>query len=78
VAAGNAVKEQGLPNDLITRIAGDPLFGLTETEIRAELDPAIYIGRAPEQVVEFLRDVVRPRLKELDGTDTDSAPDLKV
>ncbi|SHH53410.1 adenylosuccinate lyase [Sporobacter termitidis DSM 10068] len=78
VAAGNAVKELGLPNDLIARIAGDPLFGLTESEIRSELDPAGYIGRAPEQVDEFLRDVVRPRLSALDSAELGTGAELKV
>jgi adenylosuccinate lyase len=64
VAAGAVVKEQGLPNDLITRIAGDKLFGLTQEEITAELDPSRFIGRAPQQVTEFLRDDVRPALEE--------------
>jgi len=57
VAAGAVVKEQGLPNDLIDRIATDPLFGLTEEEIRAELDASRFVGRAPEQVTEFLESV---------------------
>ena len=33
VAAGAVVKEQGLPNDLISRIVKDPMFDLTEEEI---------------------------------------------
>jgi adenylosuccinate lyase len=78
VAAGNAVKEHGLPNDLIARIAADPMFGLTEEEIRVELDPSRYIGRAPEQVEEFLREAVRPRLKELGDSDFDMEAELKV
>lgn len=60
VAAGAVVKEEGLPNDLISRIAGDPTFSLTEEEIRSTLDPAAYVGRAPEQVTEFLTDIVEP------------------
>jgi adenylosuccinate lyase len=70
VAAGNAVKEQGLPND--------PLFGLTEDEIETELEPARYIGRAPEQVSEFLRDDVRPRLTALAGAAADETTELRV
>ncbi|MDR3277780.1 MAG: adenylosuccinate lyase [Oscillospiraceae bacterium] len=80
VAAGAAVKEQGLPNDLISRIASDPLFGMAEAELRAELDPARFIGRAPEQVTEFLENDVYPALARYgvrtDGAD--AAPELKV
>ena len=38
------------------------MFGLTREEIIAELDPARYIGRCPEQVEEFLKDEVKPRI----------------
>jgi len=62
VEAGRLVKEQGRPNDLISRIAADPLFGLTVEEIEASVSPAAYIGRAPEQVDAFLADCVSPVL----------------
>lgn len=78
VAAGNVVKELGLSNDLISRIAGDPIFGLTEAEILSELDPANYTGRASAQVVEFVTEVVRPRLAQYSDISLDAAPDLKV
>lgn len=61
--AGHTVKELGLPNDLMDRIAGDPVFGLTRGELEAHLDPGAYIGRCPEQVEEFLVGCVRPVLK---------------
>jgi adenylosuccinate lyase len=78
MAAGAVVKEQGLPNDLVSRIASDPMFGLTEEEIRKNLDPSAYIGRAPEQVTEFLRDCVAPVLeKHKDLLKSDTAQ-LKV
>ncbi|NLA87872.1 MAG: adenylosuccinate lyase, partial [Clostridiales bacterium] len=78
VAAGAAVKEQGMPNDLIARIAGDPLFGLTENEIRAELDPVKYIGRAPEQVTEFLEAYVKPLFEGETSLICNVKSDLKV
>lgn len=62
--AGKAVKEEGKPNDLLDRIAADPLFGKSREELDEVLDPSKYVGRAPEQVEEFLRDVVRPVLFE--------------
>ena len=78
VAAGNAVKEQGRENDLISRIASDKQFNLTEDELLSELEPSKYVGRAPEQVTELLRDIVRPRLKELTELPAAGAPELKV
>ena len=40
--------------DLLSRLAAEPAFGLSETEMAALLEPARYIGRCPEQVTAFL------------------------
>lgn len=70
VAAGKRVKEEGLDNDLIDRIAADPMFGMTREQIVAHLDPKAYIGRCPSQVDEFLSECVRPAIAPyLDGED---------
>ncbi|MDR0936381.1 MAG: adenylosuccinate lyase [Oscillospiraceae bacterium] len=74
VAAGARVKEEGLPNDLIERIASDPGFGLNEDEIRSKLNPESYIGAAPRQVERFIKNDVRPALaayrdKAVEGTE---------
>lgn len=78
IAAGAVVKEEGKANDLVSRIAADELFGLTEEEIRLSLNPHAYVGRAPEQVSDFLLDYVNPVLekykKDLDG----ASAELKV
>ncbi len=78
IAAGAVVKEQGGENDLVSRIASDPAFGLTEEEIRAELKPAAFIGRAPQQVEEFLRDHVYPELERNRELLGEIDADLKV
>jgi len=74
IAAGRTVKEEGKPNDLIDRIASDPIFGLTREEIVAEIKPEAYIGRSPSQVTELIRDYVKPILEKypqaLKGDDT--------
>jgi len=67
IEAGRTVKDLGLPNDLLDRIAADPAFGLTREELEAHLDPKAYIGRCPEQVEEFLSDCVRPVLARYPG-----------
>ncbi len=61
--AGYQVKELGLPNDLIDRIAVEPMFGLTKEELETHLNPVAYIGRCPEQVEEFLDREVKPILE---------------
>jgi adenylosuccinate lyase len=67
--AGKRVKVDGGSNDLIERIAKDPLFGMSLEEINSVLDPKNYIGRCPEQVVEFIENEVNPILADTDITD---------
>lgn len=62
MAAGRIVKEEGGENDLVDRIANDPIFGITKEEILATLQPEHFTGRAPEQVKEFLAEYVKPVL----------------
>lgn len=61
--AGKQVKQFGLQNDLVKRIAADSMFGLTEEEILNVMKPSNYIGRSPEQVEEFIENDVKPRLE---------------
>ena len=60
IAAGKQVKEEGLPNDMVERIAADSAFGLTREEIEAGLVPENFVGRAPQQVEEFLANILQP------------------
>ncbi|MEA4822682.1 MAG: adenylosuccinate lyase [Clostridiaceae bacterium] len=76
MAAGREVKEFGRPNDLIDRIAADPAFGLTKEQITAHLNPADYVGRAPEQVDVFLAECLEPCVADAKGETADM--DLKV
>jgi adenylosuccinate lyase len=62
VLAAKRVKEIDGVNDLITRIAGDPAFGMSEADIRKELTPEAYVGRAPEQTERYLQTIIRPIL----------------
>ncbi len=62
VAAAAVVKQEGKPNDMISRVEADPAFGLTREEIEAELAPEAFTGRAPQQVEEFLADIIDPLL----------------
>jgi adenylosuccinate lyase len=63
VAAGNSVKREGKPNDLLNRIAADPIFDLTLEQLFAELNPTSYIGRSVQQVEEFVAEHVAPALE---------------
>jgi adenylosuccinate lyase len=78
VAAGARVKGEGLENDLLDRIAADPAFGVSREELDEDLRPERYIGRAPEQVDEFLAEWVEPVLERHAGEFTDETPSLHV
>lgn len=64
IAAGKVVKEEGGANDLIARVLADPAFGLVQADIDGLLVPEHFIGRAPQQVTEYLEGTVRPLLKQ--------------
>ena len=57
-AAARQVKAEGKPNDLIDRLKADQAFA--EVDVDAALDPPAFIGRAPEQVDEFIATHVEP------------------
>ena len=61
--AGRQVKVEGKPNDLLERIANDEKFNLTIEQLQSIMDPKNFIGRAPEQTVEFFEQFVDPILQ---------------
>ncbi|HRI88543.1 MAG TPA: adenylosuccinate lyase [Candidatus Hydrogenedentes bacterium] len=61
-AAARHVKVEGGENDLLDRLAADPLIGMTRAEIDDTLVLREFVGRAPEQVDEFLDTMVAPIL----------------
>ena len=63
IAAGRTVKEEGKPNDLIQRVCADPAFGLELSEVEALMRPEAFTGRAPQQVEEYLTQVIDPILE---------------
>jgi adenylosuccinate lyase len=74
-AAAAVVKGEGRPNDLMERLAGDPAFG--RIDLAATTEPSQFVGRAPQQVDEFLAEVVEPiRVKY--GKNRASAAEVKV
>lgn len=62
--ASKQIKEYGRPNDLVTRIANDPRFDLTEEEILQILNPEKLCGRAKNQVTDFIEQEVKSVLKK--------------
>mgnify|MGYP000532784837 CR=1 FL=1 len=62
--AARRVKQGDGVNDLLERIAGDPAFGVTLAQLESVLEPSRYVGRAPQQTAEFLREEIAPVLEE--------------
>ncbi|MEX1230175.1 MAG: adenylosuccinate lyase [Planctomycetaceae bacterium] len=57
-AAARQVKEHGLANDLLERLQQESAFA--NVDFSSALDPMRYIGRAPEQVDDFVTQVIDP------------------
>ncbi len=70
-AAAAMVKQEGAPNDLLDRLAADPAFA--HVDLDAALDPRKFVGRAPEQVDEFLAEVVDPILAKYQAASSGTA-----
>ena len=62
--AGRRVKVEGKDNNLAELIAADSAFGLTIDEITAVFEPKNFVGRAPQQVEDFLDGYVDPMLEK--------------
>ncbi len=56
------VKQEGKPNDLIERVSADPVFAAIHGRMDDILDPKTFIGRASDQVVEFVQNEIQPIL----------------
>ncbi len=72
------VKTNGGKNDLLERIASDEVFGLRMEDLDNLLNPKLYIGRAPEQVEEFLKNDIYPIIKKYRKEIENIIPEIKV
>lgn len=75
IEAARAIKEGAPHNDLLERLAKDKEWKLPIREMREALDPSSFVGRAPQQVDDFLREVAAPLL---DGVETADAEAVRV
>ena len=60
--------KEGLECDLIKTLAGMPEFGMSEAEMNAVLDPALYTGRCSEQVEKYVNKLA-PVLAQYEETE---------
>jgi adenylosuccinate lyase len=62
IAAARAMKDEGKANDMLERLAQDPAFPVPSEDLAAVTDPMRFVGRAPQQVDDFLSEVIDPIL----------------
>lgn len=63
--AAKQIKLHGNKNDLVERIANDPLFDMSLDEINILMEGRNFIGRAPKQVEEFINEHVLPAISNI-------------
>ncbi|MEK6611671.1 MAG: adenylosuccinate lyase [Gemmatimonadota bacterium] len=77
IAAARAMKDEGVPNDMLERLAADPAYPVPIADLRDALDPHRFTGRSAEQVGEFLAEVVQPIL-DAAGVVASTPEDVRV
>lgn len=60
--AAAQVKRLGKPNDLLDRLRSDPRFAPVHDQLDQLLDPARFVGRAPQQVARFVAEEAEPAI----------------
>jgi adenylosuccinate lyase len=68
IEAARALKNGAPRNDMLDRLAQDPAFGVSVSDMESALDPSRFIGRSAEQVDEFL-DLIAPLIDSPHRTD---------
>lgn len=63
--ASRRVKEEGKDNQLLDLLKEDPIFAAVKDQIDSMVSPELFIGRAPQQVIDFLTNDVEPLLASL-------------
>ncbi len=74
-AAAQRVKQEGASNDLIERLRGEKMFA--GVDLNAALNPAQFVGRAPQQVDQFVEEIVEP-IRRRYKDELGHKPELKV
>ncbi len=67
VETAKEMKLEGKDNEVLKKIVADPVFGITEEEMKKILTDNSYFGCATDQTEDFLNRVVCPLLEENEG-----------
>ena len=71
----NEVNAEGKSNDMIERLQSDDAF--SAVEFGDEINPLDFVGRAPEQVDEFIAEQIEP-IRERYGSDGELSVEVNV
>ena len=77
IEAARALKNGATRNDMLDRLAGDGEFNVSVADLESVLEPMRFVGRAPQQVDEFLDEVVGPLLAQVAG-ESDHGDEVRV
>ncbi|MCI8803274.1 MAG: adenylosuccinate lyase [Oscillibacter sp.] len=72
--AATARMKEGQPCDLLSRLAAEPAFAMTEEELNELMDPRLYTGRCEAQVEAFLESIA----PILAGAEEGETPEINV
>jgi len=75
IAAASAVKTRGMANDLLDRLRTDKAF--SGIDLQSLIDPSRFVGRAPQQVEQFVQTEVEP-IRRRYAAVAGQAADLRV
>ena len=76
IAAAERMKAGDGVNDFLDRALEDPAFNLTREQVDELMNPSRFIGRAPQQVVQFIAEEIEPVLAAY--PETEEAADVRV
>ena len=77
IEAARAMKNGADRNDMLDRLASDDDFNVSVADLESVLEPMRFVGRAPQQVDEFLDEVVAPLLAR-GASDSDHGDEVRV
>ncbi len=77
VDTAKKIKLGGGDNDLIEKITADERFGISEEEIKSLININEFVGIAPQQTKDFIKDFMDPVLEKYSGME-DAKVEIKV
>jgi adenylosuccinate lyase len=77
IEAARAMKNGATRNDMLDRLASDDGFNVSVADLESVLEPMRFVGRAPQQVDEFLDEVVAPLLARV-ASESDHGDEVRV